>query len=966
MTAPDDRHAEPPHELPVESLRRLARGLVLERGAADDVVQDAWLAALQTRGEIRGLGGWLAGAVRKLARNRGREAERRERRERSAARPEAQPSALEATARIEVLRRLLEAVDRLDAPYREAIVLRYFDDLPPREIAARLGVPVNTARTHVRRGIERLRAELDPGSEHERTAFLAALVPLLGPGFRIPVKVLPGPDQPWRRLMQHPLALASSVLLLGTLAWFVGQPNDPGPALGRGNSTTPALAGNVTADPLQQAGTTRVPKSTAAQTPAASGRAPLVNEWTVRGRVTDGFVALPNAPLVGRVFAGGRPVGPALLEETLSSDASGAFAWSLTPPEGLYSVEVEPRVPGYRGRSSSGWFLAGDPAPEDWSLASYALDVTLRGTVRGPDGAPLAGAFVGLDLGDEARAVRSASDGSFELGCSSARSPRIVCTWAPGFAPGYVKLDAPAAGATIPCELALEPELFLHGVVRGPDGSPLAGAEVVLDEQIIPTSFTPPPSGDGFMVSGGSLLGGPWPRVTTGADGRYVIGGVHPHATIAFLRASAPGTRPAERPCSRPATMGTTDQNLTLEPGVTLTGRVRAAGEPAEAAWISVGESAGELESGGLEKVEAWCDPEGRFTLTSVPTGAQHLWIWRRGHAQLRHDVNVQPGMGTLELELAPGHFVAGLVLGPDGAPKPWATIFVEDTSGAEPPRLSGFGATADAEGRFRITDLPEAPIALQGGAHGCEWMTQAVALDRDDVELRLVAAAEPVPPPPAPVPVPVVPVTAASGGASLAGRLLDLAGNDLAGAEIELAAVETTLPAGPWHATTGANGEFTLAGLPAGSFDARWLRHEGALTAIDLETRFTLASDEARSLELRPLGQTTLHGTIEFRDMPAGSVTVGYGTPPPPLDETLPPLVAVQLVRTVENAPVAGTRRGAFAHDGLFQLEGVPAGKWTAEAELVLAGDVRTHCSAEVEVTVQGSVEFALVIFRH
>ena len=119
-------------ELPVESLRRLARGLLLDPGSADDVVQEAWLAALRTRAEIRGLGAWLAVAVRRVAKNRAREEGRRDRRERMAARPEAQPSALEASARIEILQRLLAAVDRLEPQYREAIVLRYFDDLPPR------------------------------------------------------------------------------------------------------------------------------------------------------------------------------------------------------------------------------------------------------------------------------------------------------------------------------------------------------------------------------------------------------------------------------------------------------------------------------------------------------------------------------------------------------------------------------------------------------------------------------------------------------------------------------------------------------------------------------------------------------------------------------------------------------------------------------------------------------------------
>jgi DNA-directed RNA polymerase specialized sigma24 family protein len=35
---------------------------------------------------------------------------------------------------------VLAAVDRLPQPYRDAVVLRYLDDLPPREIARRLDV----------------------------------------------------------------------------------------------------------------------------------------------------------------------------------------------------------------------------------------------------------------------------------------------------------------------------------------------------------------------------------------------------------------------------------------------------------------------------------------------------------------------------------------------------------------------------------------------------------------------------------------------------------------------------------------------------------------------------------------------------------------------------------------------------------------------------------------------------------
>jgi DNA-directed RNA polymerase specialized sigma24 family protein len=98
-------------DLPIEPLRRLARGLLYDRDRADDVVQDAWLAALRRPPAPESMRAWLAGAVRKLARSTHRDERRRAVREERAARPEALPSAADTTARFEVLRALLDAVD---------------------------------------------------------------------------------------------------------------------------------------------------------------------------------------------------------------------------------------------------------------------------------------------------------------------------------------------------------------------------------------------------------------------------------------------------------------------------------------------------------------------------------------------------------------------------------------------------------------------------------------------------------------------------------------------------------------------------------------------------------------------------------------------------------------------------------------------------------------------------------------
>lgn len=53
------------------------------------------------------------------------------------------------------------AVRRLDEPYREVVALRFFGELSLEEIADQTGRPLGTVKTHLRRGLLRLRIALD-------------------------------------------------------------------------------------------------------------------------------------------------------------------------------------------------------------------------------------------------------------------------------------------------------------------------------------------------------------------------------------------------------------------------------------------------------------------------------------------------------------------------------------------------------------------------------------------------------------------------------------------------------------------------------------------------------------------------------------------------------------------------------------------------------------------------------------
>jgi RNA polymerase sigma factor (sigma-70 family) len=166
-------------------VRRLARSLVHDEASADDVEQRTWVVALQKppreAGAVRS---WLARVVRSQALNAHRATSRRAAHERTGARPEALPPTQRIVAAAEIHKRLVVAVLDLAEPYRSTVLLRFFEDLPPREVARRMSVPVETVRTRLRRALETLRERL--GAHGDTDAWKAAIVPLLtlraGPG----------------------------------------------------------------------------------------------------------------------------------------------------------------------------------------------------------------------------------------------------------------------------------------------------------------------------------------------------------------------------------------------------------------------------------------------------------------------------------------------------------------------------------------------------------------------------------------------------------------------------------------------------------------------------------------------------------------------------------------------------------------------------------------------------------------
>jgi len=163
------------------ALRALARGLVLDDATADDLVQEAWLAALeQPRDRVRNMTAWLRTVMRNIAsRNRRRRARRQETEE-HASRSEsvAGPDAL--AMQLSVLRLLQRSVAELPEPFRIVVQMRFFEELSAAEIAERLDRPMETVKTQLARGTQRLRSRLDGSFSGDRRAWVGLLGALNG------------------------------------------------------------------------------------------------------------------------------------------------------------------------------------------------------------------------------------------------------------------------------------------------------------------------------------------------------------------------------------------------------------------------------------------------------------------------------------------------------------------------------------------------------------------------------------------------------------------------------------------------------------------------------------------------------------------------------------------------------------------------------------------------------------------
>jgi len=451
MTAPS---APPPlDELLArrEWVRRFARTLARDDASADDLAQDAWVAAVEhPPRHADAPAGWFRRVLTRRAMNRARGERRRGAHETAASRPDVSPSTADVVAAAESHRRVVEAVMGLDEPYRATVLLRFFEDLPPREVAARMNVPVETVRSRVRRAVEMLRARLDEEHDGKRAAWLA---PLLGNGREAPTPTHVGPLAKGVIAMttaKKVAAIAAVLLFLagGAIVWRLEARDD--------RSRESAAAAPSRGSPQVGTRPSTKPRRSAAGESSASTDADTKSEsGPATTPPTEAPPAAPVETLVVKVVdTDGRPVAGADVEAVdrdgvkssvhnattdhhATTDGNGSAQFRASSPFMFASVSSRPD--GAEALVTESSTASTTPARRNRvpvGCREFTLVVRrcswITGIVVGSDGKPLAQATVQTVEGGRVRGMwTSAENGEFKFAAATPGPFDLMADWRP-------------------------------------------------------------------------------------------------------------------------------------------------------------------------------------------------------------------------------------------------------------------------------------------------------------------------------------------------------------------------------------------------------------------------------------------------------------------------------------------------------------------------------------------------------
>jgi RNA polymerase sigma factor (sigma-70 family) len=546
-------------------LARLARSLTGDAAEAEDIVQDAYAAALRSPPATdRPIRPWLRRVVVNLVRMRHRGRVRRAANEpivEARIEPVRTPDELLERAQLE--RRLAELVIALDEPFRTTVLLRYREGLTAEHIAKQQGIPAATVRSRLKTGLDRLRRDLDGG---ERAQLRAAFAPLVVAEKARPLPTL-GRIVMAKLTSKLGVAVLLLLLLLGGGALLVKHHQASAPQAGREAKLSPA-----------------------SQTAQHAKLATMFEQPGVAARRVRGNVTSDGAPFRGAVVRLIHAETEVLLGEA-TSGVDGTFdlgdraadvyvVTASAPDRAAVPVRVDLRAP---------------------ATPTIELRLTgcshLRGTIVDGSGAPIDHARVALD-GAAVPFAEADANGRYDL-CT-----HFGNKWIRYSADGYQSvLVGLYIAASTTRDVVLIPEATVEGTVVTEDGAPVAGAWVVIDP--------------GDITSERGARAGAF----SARDGTFRITGVSPGRNL--ISGFAPGLRSSHKQqLVAGAGQATTGVVVRLVRGATISGVVVSGGVPVPG--VGVGIRIGNRDQTGVVAVT---QADGSFIVDRAPRGDIALYV---------------------------------------------------------------------------------------------------------------------------------------------------------------------------------------------------------------------------------------------------------------------------------------------------------------------------------------------------
>ena len=768
-------------------VRALARSLVGGQVEADDIEQATWVAALERPPPHgRNLRAWLGRVVRRRRVDHLRAEQRRTNRERGVPPRNAQGGPELLLVRGELRARLAQEVLGLDEPYRSTLLLRFYEDVEPGEIARIQGVPVATVRTRQHRAIQQLRQRMaGPTGDLRRV-----LAPVLGPS---PFALGPSGTGVVVAATKTKLWLALCAGLVLVAAAFTWIALDPGGSSSVGSrSDTTVDEGHTDGDAPVSPALLGTSSAGGAEPPAASDLHTTGGAWEVRSGA-----ALPTGEIVGvvndekgrplpRVAALLQAVGVDAEQRMTTTDAKGRFRFSGVEERSrvlvLHYGAATLRRRVTTGEKTLAITLAIDvPLPAGVSVQRAAARGVLGGAVRDAMGVALPGCKVRLlDEGGRDTLQETVTDheGEFRFDNLDAGIHALY------FASETTRLFARArVGQWL--SVALRTPMPLGGVVVAADtGDPVAGVLVEVFQDGKPGAARRFARTDERGAFSFSVPDGAW---------RLVVGKVRGSAVSSLVSEFLPQDVGS-------VSAGSTDLRVVLERGGEVAGALRGpGGEPATTGVVVRATPVtpeGTIDYAGVRMARARED--GTFRIPGLTGKTVELTATGtlEGRAVFAHMPRVPVGATGLIVDLREGEPISILLADSAGEPVSVSGGWIHvRPAGSKPGGARSVGARLQADGRYVTPALDPSLsyVVVAGGFRGYAPGERARVRAGDrDVVVRLA-------------------------GVRFAGQLLDSEGEPVVGARIEAWALGADIPTHAWTETDD-DGVFALPGAPTGS----------------------------------------------------------------------------------------------------------------------------------------------------